>query len=370
MLKKILDDDVNSKTVVLLVTNSCNINCVYCYEHFKNAHYMQLDKMIEIADAELNANNEFERIGFNIMGGEPFLAFENIKKFTEYLCSKKWPKNWYISLSTNGTLVHGEIKKYMLQYIDNLVISLSYDGTYDMQDMNRSNSSSQIDLDFFAENFPYVKMTVSPLTLNNLADGVMFLQKKGFLVAANLALGIEWDYEYSAQVLSEQLEKLIDFYIENPEYRQCSILDMGIETINPLKKDFNSYCGAGDKLICYDWDGKKYPCHMFSPLSMSAEKAKLSNDLVFNGKIDREMLNEECKNCPAIQVCPSCEGMNFEARGNAYANDRDYCRFIKIQVLANAAFRFKQYKLGQLELTDEEEYRLLNNIRLIQRLQI
>ena len=351
MLKKILDEDVNSKTVVILVTNSCNINCVYCYEHYKNAHYMQLEQMIEIADAELNADNGFERIGFNIMGGEPFLAFDNIRKFTEYLCSKEWPKEWYISLSTNGTLVHGEVKEYMLQYIDHLVISLSYDGTHDMQNLNRTNSASNIDLDFFAANFPYIKMTVSPMTLDNLADGVKFLQKKGFLVAANLALGIEWDYEVSGKKLSEQLEKLIDFYLENPDYRASSILDMGIETINPLKTEFHSYCGAGDKLICYDWDGKQYPCHMFSPLSMSPE-------------------NEECKTCPAIQVCPSCEGMNFETRGNVYANDRNYCRFIKIQVLANAAFKLKQYQLGQLDLTKEEEYRLLSNIRLLQKLAI
>ena len=370
MLKKVLDDDVISKTVVLLVTNSCNIDCVYCYEHFKNAHYMQLDKMIEIAETELNADNEFERIGFNIMGGEPFLAFENIKRFTEYLCSKKWAKDWYISLSTNGTLVHGEIQEYMLQYIDKLVISLSYDGTNDMQDLNRSNSSSEVDLDFFAKNFPYVKMTVSPFTLDNLADGIIFLQKKGFLVSANLALGIEWDYNYSIQILSKQLEKLMDFYIENSEYRPSSILDMGIETINPLKKDFNSYCGAGNKLVCYDWNGGKYPCHMFSPLSMSLEKAMSSNNLAFDGKINRDMLNEECKNCPAIQVCPSCEGMNFEARGNVYANDKNYCKFVKVQVLANAVFRFKQYKLGQLDLTSDEEYRLLNNIKLLQQLSV
>lgn len=368
MLKKNRDDNTNSKTVVMLVTNGCNINCVYCYEHFKNPNYMPLDQMIEIAKAELEADNEFERIGFNIMGGEPFLAFENIKKFTEYLCSREWSKEWYISLSTNGTLVHDEIQEYMLQYIDNLVISLSYDGTYDMQDKNRSNSASEVDLDFFAKNFPYIKMTVSPLTLNTLADGVIFLQRKGFLVSANLALGIDWDYESSAEILSEQLEKLANFYIENPEYRLCSILDMGIETINPLKKDLNSYCGAGNKLICYDWDGLTYPCHMFSPLSMSLEKAKASNSLVFDGKIDRAMLNEECKHCLAIQVCPSCEGMNFEARGNVYANDRNYCRFIKIQVLANAAFRFRQYKLGQLDLTTDEEYRLLNNIKLLQQL--
>ena len=370
MLKKILDNEVDSKTVVMLVTNSCNINCMYCYEHFKNAHYMPLDLMIEIANAELNADNEFERIGFNIMGGEPFLAFENIRKFTEYLYSKEWPKEWYISLSTNGTLVHGEIQEYMLKYIDKLVISLSYDGTHDMQDLNRSESASKVDLDFFAANFPYVKMTVSPLTLKNLANGIIFLQKKGFLVAANLALGIEWDYETSAEILSEQLEKLIDFYIENPEYRQSSILDMGIETINPLKEDFHSYCGAGNKLICYDWDGKQYPCHMFSPLSMSSENAQLSGNLVFNGTINKDMLNEECKICPAIQVCPSCEGMNFEARGNVYANDRNYCRFIKIQVLANAAFRLRQYRLGQLELTKDEEYRLLSNIKLLQQLTI
>ena len=370
MLRKNLEESKNVKTVVLLVTNACNLKCTYCYENNKCSYYMSEETMKEIVETELTADNGFDEITFNVMGGEPFLAFNLIKSLMAYLSSKDWPKAWYISLCTNGTLVHGEIKEFLLKHKDKIALSLSYDGTPASQDVNRSRSSKSVDLDFFAQHFPFIKMTISHETLPHVAEGVIFLQEKGFLVAANLALGIDWTDEGNITCFVEQLSKLSDYYLDHPGLRQCSLLDMGIETLNPLKEKVDKYCGAGAKMICYDSDGQSYPCHMFAPLSIGKEKAKQSRNLTFDQHIDYNMLNEECRNCPVIQLCPTCEGMNFDARGNVFSRDRVYCKLIKIQILANSVFKYRQYSTGQLQLSEEEEYRLLNNIRIIQTLSI
>lgn len=370
MLRKNLEESKNVKTVVLLVTNACNLRCSYCYESNKCSNYMSEETMKKIAESELTSQNGFDEITFNVMGGEPFLAFDLIKSLVKYLSSKDWPKTWYISLCTNGTLVHGEIKEFLLKHQDKIALSLSYDGTPNMQNVNRSRSADFIDLDFFAKHFPFVKMTISQETLPNVADGVIYLQEKGFLVAANLALGIDWTNEANLGLFVEQLSKLSDYYLSHPGLRPCSLMDMGIETLNPLKEKIDKYCGAGAKMICYDFDGESYPCHMFAPLSIGKEKAKQSRSLTFEQHIDCNMMNEECRSCPVIQLCPTCEGMNFDARGNVYARDRVYCQLIKAQILANSVFKYRQYSAGQLELSEEEEYRLLNNIRIIQTLQV
>lgn len=370
MLKKNVEEVKNVRTVVLLVTNECNLDCTYCYEQHKNIHTMSFEKMKEIADLELNTENDIEQISFNVMGGEPLLVFNRIKQFVEYLLSKQWQKKWYISMCTNGTMVHNEVKQFLLKYKEKMAISLSYDGTYRMQDINRSFSSKRIDLDFFAKYFPFVKMTISKETLPQVAKGVIFLQEKGFLVSANLALGIDWTNKKNIEEFTKQLGILSDYYIKNPKLRRCSLLDMGIETLNPLKKTIDKYCGCGDKMICYDYDGSTYPCHMFAPLSIGTQKAKLSKKLKFKSTIDIQYLNENCKNCPVIQLCPTCEGMNFDIRGNVFSRDMIYCKLIKIQILANSVFKYRQYKSGQLALTPEEEYRLLNNIKITQQLTI
>lgn len=43
---------------------------------------------------------------------------------------------------------------------------------------------------------------------------------------------------------------------------------------------------------------------------------------------------------------------------------------MKIQFLANAMFRYRLYQLGRLDLTPEQEMKLLRNIRAVQTLRI
>lgn len=43
---------------------------------------------------------------------------------------------------------------------------------------------------------------------------------------------------------------------------------------------------------------------------------------------------------------------------------------LKVQFLVNANFRYRQYLAGVLDLKPEDEYRLLNNITLIQQLEV
>jgi len=358
------------KTVLLILTEACNLNCIYCYEQHKGARSMDLETAMGIIEREMNSNDEFDRI-FEFFGGEPFLEFDKIVALHDFLSSRQWPKKWISITTTNGTLVHGKIKEWMLRNKKTFKAALSADGTQMMHNTNRSNSYDMIDFDFFIETYPVVRMTVSPKTLPYLSEGVIHLHNLGFGVTSNLAFGIDWSRDENIVIFAAELRKLTDFYIKNPKVTPANILDMDVEAINPQSRDYASrYCGAGVNMVAYDTDGVSYPCQTFAPLAVGVDIAQKSHTLVFESEISLECFDEKCRTCPVANICPNCYGINFSRTGNMYSKDDSFCRMIKVQFLANANFKYLQYLAGSLSLAQEEEYRLLNNISLVQTLEI
>lgn len=364
--------NVLPKSVILILTHSCNLNCIYCYERHKNNKTMDVEKAKELIVQEMTSEDDLKR-EFEFFGGEPLIEFGKIVELYDFLCSREWKKEWTSTITTNGTLVHGEVKEWLYSHKDKIRISLSADGTPEMQNLNRSNSNDKIDYDFFVKINSAVKMTISAITLPNLAEGVIYLHNKGFkTITANLAFGIDWTNDDNLAIFVSQLKTLADFYLDNPTMQPADILNMQIEAINPKKRNvIQGYCGAGSKgMVAYEIDGTAYPCHTFAPVSAGNDIARKALTLKFENEISVNRLDKKCRNCVVASICPNCYGINFCASGNIYKKDDAFCRMIKAQFLANAYFKYRQYEAGLLKLTPEEEYRLLNNISLVQNLEI
>ena len=76
---------VNRKSVVLVLTQKCNLSCVYCYESNKNAIDMSFETAKQIIDSEIRNIDGYDEILFELFGGEPFSNFELIKSIVSYL---------------------------------------------------------------------------------------------------------------------------------------------------------------------------------------------------------------------------------------------------------------------------------------------
>ena len=327
------------RSVTITLTEACNLDCTYCYENHKSQKRISMDTVKEIILKEMTEDNGFTEVEFDLFGGEPFLEFELIKEIEEYFHHIVSDKHYVIFASTNGTLVHGEIKKWLLNHLDVFVCGLSYDGTNQMQNINRSNSASHIDLDFFAKYYPTqeVKMTIFPESLPSL--------------------------------LHNELMKLIDYYISHPEIVPCRMLDQDIRNVGALygKNQYIRYCGAKIGTVAYHLDGTQYPCQFFMPLSVGEEKAKEALSLKFyNESIPQELIEEKCLKCVAHPICPTCFGANFAATGDMYRHDDNYCELTKIIIRARSYFKAMQWQKGQLKLDDNELVHLLNSIKIIQ----
>jgi radical SAM protein with 4Fe4S-binding SPASM domain len=264
--------------------------------------------------------------------------------------------------------VHDEIQDWLIDNVDCFTCILSYDGNANMQNINRSSSAGMIDLDFFLKYYGCedIKMTVSPNTLPMLAEGVISLHKKGFGVSCNLAYGVDWTDKALSSVLETELQKLIDYYITNPNVSPCSMLNMGIETVAYGNDKLFRFCGCGIEMAAYDVDGKVYPCHLFMPLAAGSKAANASELFFYSEEIPLKHIEEKCRDCVIKTICPTCYGSSYIAYGDIYKRDEAYCTLIKIIVKARSFLKGRQWELGQLKLSHDDEQMLLRSILIIQ----
>lgn len=356
------------KHVTLTLTEACNLDCIYCYEDYKSKNVMSFDNAKSIIKQELLAEDGFTDVAIEFFGGEPFLEFDTIKKIYSYVWDNRWVKNRLCSATTNGTLVCGEIKEWLEKHRKRFWCCLSLDGTKEMHDENRCNSFDDIDFEFFKKMWPEqgIKMTISNHTLSSLSKGVQYAHYLGFDVSCNLAYGTDWNDNETYSLLENQLYDLIDFYLNNPDIKPCSMLSMAIEQVAIDKEKTRKWCGAGTQMHTYDVYGKLYPCQFFMPLSVGKEKAEQARKIVFNEEIPIEKLDNKCQSCRAKNICSTCYGSNYMQYGNIYKKNDVECKLTKLMLLACSYFMYMRWEAKQIELSDSEEYRLLKAIEIIQ----
>ena len=331
---------LNQPRIMLLVTESCNLRCRYCYEHQKNAKKMSFETAKSILDNALRNASPEAPVVIEVFGGEAFANFPLIREIDDYLQQNYSHLNIKYETTTNGTLVHGEVKDWLYQRRDKFFIALSLDGTRKMHDLNRrtvndTGSFDSIDIDFFARTWPGcpAKMTISEQTLSHLAEGVAYLDSLGFRCDATLSIGVDWDQEKNLPILIEELNKLVDYYTGHPDLPLCTMLNQDLRLIfTPIDEDYR-FCGAGLDLTCFDTEGGAYPCQGFAPVSIG-EEARQYRD--FDEKKFRFTQENLCRTCPWVRLCPNCYAANLQSTGDIQKVDPNLCQFYKMCILASA----------------------------------
>lgn len=355
-----LDD---TKFITLTLTNQCNLSCSYCYERSKNELTMSFETAVAILESELNSNEPYSFLQIELFGGEPFLEFDNIRRIVGYLKSRRFKKQYLLTLTTNGTLVHDEIQEWLVANKDIVSCGLSLDGTSEMHNLNRSDSFDKIDLDFFSKNYPDrpIKMTISKKTLGSLCEGVIFCHSRGFSVFCNLAYGENWD-ESDNDILARELSKLIDFYLSHPGIVPCSMLFDKFSQILVEGEAIKPWCSAGTKTTAYSCDGAKYPCQYFMPLSGGSQDSVP----VLKQMIPISDLDQKCRGCVILRACPTCYGYNYQTYGDIHRRDEGICAMTKTIIKARSYLVAELWKAGYLNSSEQEEQALLRAIVKIQ----
>lgn len=298
---------------------------------------MTLDKAIEIVNREIHRHPDSNVI-FDIFGGEPFLEFEMVKSLCEHTWKKYPDRDVKFSSITNGTLIDGNVEKWLWKNRHHFSCYISLDGTPEMHSKNRTIRYDEHTARLFGKIWPHAtaKMTITKDTLPDVFEGILYISSLGINVAPSLARGIDWDRE-DLVIYKQQLEQILTYYINHSELRP---IDLFLERLAPIliPNMQENYCGAGHSMCAYSPNGDKYPCHMFVPISLDEDRWSEVRDI--DVRADNLFYSDkDCIECPIHNLCKKCPGLNFKDRGNLGLRDKRLCDFLKAEYETIAMYK-------------------------------
>lgn len=147
------------RNVTFQITNACNLQCSYCYEHHKSTEKMTLETGKKIVDylLDLYEKNDSDFINQNtravvldFIGGEPLLEAPLIEKICDYWFAECWRRKiplapfTRISFATNGQLWFSpEAQSLFAKYHELMSVTVSIDGVQELHDMYRLDEAGK-----------------------------------------------------------------------------------------------------------------------------------------------------------------------------------------------------------------------------------
>lgn len=329
------------RTCTLVVTHACNLQCGYCFAAFKDEQRMSFNtarKCIE-QEIEYSLSAGYSELLITFMGGEPFLNFPLVKEVVDWLFPRQvHGLKIYLFATTNGTFLTPKIKEWLKIRRDFFRLSVSYDGTPQMQSDNRT--ALPIDLDFFLETYPVqvVHVTASRTTLGSLGQGFAYLLSRNARVSLTLAYGQKWTAD-DARVYEQQLRKIASLY--NGPYHMFEPIPQLTVPLQMLGRDTRRInWKVGKHKVAYDVDGRRYPSYVLMPFVIGLNRAlpMLENEFVWH--MELQTADPFCNGCPLIGLCPTCPEFNYLYNGSFSEKDHSICGMIRAQIRVALDFQY------------------------------
>lgn len=363
-------------TMALFLTQSCNLNCIYCYGEggeFGSGGSMEEKTALQAVDWLIEQSGEAVKLNIVFFGGEPFLNFPLMKKVMQYtqLRVSELGKRAAFHVTTNGTLLSDEVISFLKKYQVNVMISI--DGPREIQDRQRPFANGKGTYDAIV---PKIKklLAVLPETRGHavIADGTdpvmvkQALKKIGFSkITTAIMSGSLFDEESCKRNPFGDMSSILDMmeveaeaWISHTKNKETNaLIDLilnghlaeGIVLImHHLKKRYP--CKAGLEFAGVSCAGDVYPCQRFNGL----DNYKLGN--IFSKDLDRDLYHKpprtyikKCAGCFARYYCAGgCKYMNAVSGNSISIPSEDFCR-LKRRELELSAYIY--CTLDQQDLT-------------------
>ena len=127
--------DPTHLNLVIAPTTACNFNCPYCFEPKLKPHTMSDDTISALFDF-VRMHDKAQDISLTWYGGEPLLAFSQIKKIMDGLTAEGMPKIKHMSLVTNASLLSEDVCRYFSDHKLNHM-QVTFDGIREHHDSTR-----------------------------------------------------------------------------------------------------------------------------------------------------------------------------------------------------------------------------------------
>lgn len=341
------------KSLILVVTESCNLRCKYCvysgtYRNYRTHtnNYMQFETAKKAIDHYINSiyslNYSFPLLQpvIAFYGGEPLVNYELVKKVFEYIDNNyKYPVLY--TLTTNATMLTEEILENLVKHKVLLLISINGDKQENDRLRVYKNGEGTFDkiyywIEFISKNYPeyYQQYVLFSAVYDANTDFQRIekffendlLKNKLFNIAPVMTEGTNWYNQFSKDELiafNNRLQRLLKRNLtklkQQAGSRTPSITNfvrrllMG-DFINKLGRTRNctaplvgNSCIPGQK-IAVSTNGSLYMCER---CSMSRSIGNVDTWLDYKAITNltnefNENIRKDCISCPISRLCPIC----------------------------------------------------------------
>lgn len=338
-------------SIVLQVTQNCNLRCEYCVYsggYYNRSHLnknMSFDICKKAIDFLIEHSADEPHLNIGFYGGEPLLQFPLIQKCIDYAEQNIQNKILTFSMTTNATLLTKSMFQYFIKH--NVTLTISFDGPKEAHDKYRKFANSikgshEIVINILkklAEEFP--DEIENHIIINVVGDQeASFKQINDFFNKYAFFRKLQITFSLINDEFAKEKKIVSDAFVQELQYEMFKIyLKMlgkleeqdtslllktnelmtgvirknkvdGTRSTLPRFSHHGGPCIPGNKSLFVDVEGKFLPC----------EKVPEDTELYVIGNVDdgfdyekvREMMNLEkcmsikCHNCWAYDYCTVC----------------------------------------------------------------
>jgi uncharacterized protein len=349
-------------TMVLNVTNKCNLACTYCYEYGEDKivdtkygdqpKFMAEETAKESVEFLLEESRGQEVAHITFFGGETLLNFPVLQDTVAYARRRaaEEGKRIEFSLTTNATLLRPEIIEWLA---DNQIgVTISIDGPKEVQDGLRVFHNGKGSYDVVE---PKIKELLKRHKTRPIGARVTLTQKNmdvlrifqhltedmGFWEVGLAPVTTQDQRDYA--ITSEGKDKMLEqFEILAQEWLECALKDEhhGFSNVKDTLEEIHkgvskAYgCGAGLGLMGVATDGDVSLCHRFagSPEhTIGSVSEGIDREKQEEFRVDHHIASKtDCHSCWARPICSG--GCYHEAHvqyGTSSHPNLHYCTWVR-----------------------------------------
>ncbi len=360
--KQLPPDGFPLSTLVLNVTNQCNLSCTYCYEYGedkivdtengKQAKFMSEETARASVEFLIKQSGPQRRIYLTFFGGETLLNFPVVRSTVAYARRRaaEVGKEIEFSLTTNATLLREEIIEFLAE--NRIGVTISIDGPKEMQDQFRVFHNGKGSYEIVAPKIAELlrRHTTRPIgarvTLTSQTMDVRRIYRHlreeiGFYEVGFAPVTTAPNRLYSIggsgfDIMLAQFRSLAAEYLEYSLAGKRHGFSNVRDTLEEIHKGFSKAypCGAGLGLMGVSTEGDVALCHRFAgsdahKIGTVGEGVRHHDQAKF---FDTHHISEktDCSRCWARPLCAG--GCYHEAhvryQNTAHAN-LHYCEWIR-----------------------------------------
>ena len=299
------------------MTDDCNFACSYCPQT-KEKTFIAWETITQAVEYFLPRTDSQETLYIDFYGGEPLLAFEQVRFAMELITAQCWQRNQMVNftLTTNGSLLTDAMLEFFNRYRFHLI--LSFDGL--AQEFGRMPGSLTDTLETIKRihRYPGIELEInsvfSPKTISVMAESVQFMVNFGLMdITLNFSQTESWGPE-GLDAMSRQLNTLCG-YLRSFERRNGAMPVSNFRGSGTGGGVFR--CSAGQNQVAISPLGELWGCALFHDYFKNRKHDPQYNDYAL-GNVYGVCVQEN-------GLDPQITGNYMELRQNLFCAEDNAC---------------------------------------------